>query len=1408
MRKSKKLNSLVKSVQFFVKKCREQNQKLLTMSSLDETNDAYASESFADAKIYFDKSCKAHSVANSSKGSSDSKYGMYRKCANTRSNKLRRAHTQGSFHNLCDYQDNEDGKKFTGVKKGGEEMGIKMGGEISQNIGNKMGDEIGDETEAIGITDQIAKMTGVEASKEDKSKDTKMDNIKTDDIKNEMIAYDLHLLNLYKKLESSSKNSKLIKKNKIKKTKTLRTCNSEVLRIKNELYLRRNNHNKEKTKISNNNKIKDKMKNKVKNKMKDKKKKKKMVNNNSEEKNELTQNISLDSQKLKSKSSFLTPSENFSKYHNIDYSKKKTLDGLYFFQEGLSNRLNKKSNTSSYDIGCMYMNNYASAKSSKELTKKKKSNDIILLKNSSTKSFRRFKFLNDNKKNIEYYKNMIENLEGAVGSTSSRYKKKNNTSSIDSIIKIINCLLHDYVPKLIDRYEYYMNTLDDRNKLLKQKMKESLDFGDIQYEEIRELKAQLIQKNNENKKLNETIDILKDKMLYINELELKNAEYLDEIMLMKSRVTYLEKILEENDQSKESQELRKMRRNLRKIYKNMKKEMKYITTLKSKYVNKYKKRKFYINKWIHLREKMEDREIPTYEDAEEDAELLIMDTLRSGSKCASREKVDDEGGENKGRLQVSTAEQEELADGVKTLEKCANECAEKYADKCVGTSEIYTVLEMDDQENSELLFLKEQKVSNYKRKKVTTKDKKINTILSNYTFVELMKKEERSNRKAYHNICTLIPKESYPYYHYFYSNVLLQHKSNRSNRRNRHFPIRCDEGCKYIAPEKAVIENETYLSLCRKLKECFYEQYFYKCDGETSGDGCCGRHCSYDNVVDDNGYFNHDGNTLSTYNKFFQSNKMCDILPDQARKTHYWKYMNKEDGSFCMVEHKNGDSKRDNEKYNNRYSNMYNNGDNNADTRKNKYRKLPFDCCYKVDRILSGKINCSLWGSETICGDGKDSTSCKKENGARKKSNISNNSSLINKKSRTSKRNNLFSNRDTPKCNCNRSCSRNCRCKYKYYYRVCPEAGAHEHNNNKIENDNSNSILAGILSGNRNKHTYHNSMTIGNKNDRECDGKNGTEVSTHKSYYCYYKKMDANCVNNRNDNNNRTTNVDTAARENKTSANIICDEHKSSVSKKNILMKEGGEKDIFLTSACNNERVNNFKKFLTLCSFHFVKNKSTKNLNNIFDHPEGERVQLNNVTYNKDAQTQLKNKHGEDHPNNNNIIRSNNTRNNYNVCQVNNYYNCYNVHPSYSVHNANDNYNVHNNLIIPDSYLGNRDNTGYEHFHNLNTSIADKAIKKKIKVNSELIIRGNYPNENIITDEWSKHISHMRAPYIQSKEPFYKGCNEYTTSDALCPYIKTLRYHNSFNQYLDIDTQKFDAINRYLRDHFLYTQDV
>ncbi|CRG98210.1 conserved Plasmodium protein, unknown function [Plasmodium gallinaceum] len=887
MDKASKLNSLVKNVQLFVKKCREKNKKLLTLSSLDDTDEMYIPGNIINGKTNVDRSFKESSTVNSSKCSGESKYNIYKNFDNVYSKELRRTNTEDDIHNISDYSDNTFKKKFIKLK---EKDSIS---ETFEGYKKLLDTDKNNTNNKLGVFKERIKSGNI------------------DDLKSKIMKYDLDLLKIYNKLETTTKNRSFRKK---KKKKTLRTYNSEILNVKNELFVK-NNSSVKKRNIYRRKKFED--------------------------KRELKINFSKETPKLSSKSSFLMFGNKISKFQCVG-SSKKTFDEFLFFQEGLSNRLNKKNNTSSYDIGCMYMNSDISINESKDLNQKK-SNDLL----NSSKSLRQFKFLNNSKRNIDYYKKMIENLEETIGKT----KKKNN-SYIDDVVKIINCLLHDYVPKLIDRYEYYMNTLDDKNKILKQKIRESLDYGDIQYEEIRELKAQLIQKNNKNKKLNDTIEMLKDKLSYINELELKNAEYLDEIVLLRNRIAFLERIIEENDQTKESQELRRMRHNLRTIYNKMKNEMRYISTLKLKYLKKYKRRKFSINKWNYLKGKIHEKEL-TIDDR---IEQFSVDVKRKQSENhINIEKDMNENIINENKKDTYKDKNEETLEYLKILKE--------YVDKSVGTDDKYIHEKFEKNDKAHMLNNVRDELK-FERK-IMTANKGINTVLSSNIFIGLLKKTKKGNNKM--DNCSSIPMESYPYYHYFYSNI----------NENNYFGYNNEEK-KKIHKEKLNKEN----NINEKYSFHFVNDKNSKAEKELFLLGNVSKNPLL-NYNEKYKKFNYNPMTLDEYSTPLYNNLKKYIY-------NYDKVKFNEDDML-----KNMNFLEKNKLLNLLYENTSKSNDWNSINKKDKNCIISSICCDKLRRLLMGKMNCYLCKTKNIH-DSSDNILYKKYK--LKKSSILNNSSSIGKK--------------------------------------------------------------------------------------------------------------------------------------------------------------------------------------------------------------------------------------------------------------------------------------------------------------------------------------------------------------------------------------------------------------------------
>ncbi|ANQ06113.1 Uncharacterized protein PCOAH_00004940 [Plasmodium coatneyi] len=1321
MGKSRKLKNLVKNVQFFVKKCKEKNKKLLSLSSLDEKDETLNSGTFTDEKTDGTKSFKENSAENISKMSSESKYDItHADFATAYSRQLRRSQTQGNLHTLSDYFDRRIGKKMVKfVKDGGKRQ--LVGGSMDEGV------SLNDEEE---FRTEKSYTSSVEIKKKKQSKDRRME-----EMRNEILECDLHLLSIYKKLEKGEKSGRPVRRSGTKKgggkssgtmnvkAQTMKTYNSEVMSIKKELSLRRGKtHGKGKTRKSGRGRG-DEGKDRggsAGGKIKGESPKEQasrgvrgVKKRAHEEHIQIKHSFSGgDAPRFDSKSSFLTRGETFSKYHQIS-SSKNTFDNLYFFQEGLANRLNKKQNTSSFDIGCMYMNPAISTRSSKDLGPKGSKEEGVTTTTamtatsvlaatanstflSSSKSFRRFKFLSENKKNIEYYKQMIEGLEGTVekskkrsnnnnksGNKSSGTATTNGVSSIDSIIKIINCLLHDYVPKLIDRYEYYMNTLDDRNKLLKQKIRESLDFGDLQYEEIRELKSQLIQKNQENKKLNDTIEMLKDKLSYVNEMELKNAEYLDEIMLMRNRVTYLERLIEENDQSKESHELRKMRHNLRRLYNKMRTEMRHMKTLKSRSFNRHKKGKFSIKRWIRLEEKINEHQ----------ARMLSLD-----------------------RQGVATLELNQLDDKQKKEPK-------QYADKGVDTSDMQGVEKAGDVVSSNTQCAQTGEGEQVKKSKVRTKNKKINTIVSNRTFLELLRREEsmaavgrngplgrgnitnrgdpinrlsRSSLRFGSEKCTRIPKESYPYYHYFYSNMLIPSEGRPVVRTGRILPPTQVEKEPNVAfPPRVTLSDENYLSLCSQLKECIYQNYFEECAAEPCDDS------------PDQGMQNGGNLTIQSGENGGTQNNQPLVIGHMVRtpqwKSPFWKETPRSDDAST----------------------------HSVIRGKNKcYKMLPFDCCSNLNRILTGEMNCSslLWGCNEAAHSQGSSITNRKRTGRRRSSTSSNSSWGRKDKlkmTRVVRKNHPFLRNDTIRS----------KCKHRYYY----------HRVGRAANGETNQMATCTRGNDHHKEEQQNEHTC-------------LEVTEGDGTYELQQPQKWN------------KGVDLGGK---------------------ILMDGEPGRSIY-----DKERVDNFKKFLTIYNSHFEGDKKGGFIGSFREEQSGPTFET--VMCDQAVQAQMggnEEEHayttGVDTCTVNGVSsrnRGGTNKGHSNAYQMNSHYNCCRVNPLYSSRHSNEVHNMSSN--------------------DLNTSWGALDVKMgnttPFAANSSnwpeaLTVSGRDTNGSAFP-HWLNPLLHRDVAHLTHIPPGHLPKNVVGSTGN-----ETVRYHNSLNQFFDINTKDFEAINRYLHGHVLYT---
>ncbi|CAA9986552.1 conserved Plasmodium protein, unknown function [Plasmodium knowlesi strain H] len=1337
MGKSRKLKNLVKNVQFFVKKCREKNKKLLSLSSLEEKDEMLNSGIFTDEKTDGSKSFKENSAENISKMSSESKYEItHEDFATAHGRHLRRSQTQGNLHTLSDYFDRRIGKKM--VKFGNDGSKRKLvGGSMDEGV------PLNDEEE---VRTEKSYTSSVGTKKKKQSKDRRME-----EMKNEILECDLHLLSIYKKLEKGSKSGRVVRRSGTKKgggkgsgtlnmkAQTIKTYNSEVMSIKKELSLRRSTtHGKRKTRKSGRGRGDEEKDRggsgggKIKGESSKEHTSRGVKKRAHEEHIQIKHSFSGgDAPRFDSKSSVLTREETFSKYHQIS-SSKNTFDNFYFFQEGLANRLNKKQNTSSFDIGCMYMNPAISTRSSKDLGPKGSKEEGVTTRTatsvlaatatstflSSSKSFRRFKFLSDNKKNIEYYKQMIDNLEGTVEKSKKRSNKSSETtttngiSSIDSIIKIINCLLHDYVPKLIDRYEYYMNTLDDRNKLLKKKIRESLDFGDLQYEEIRELKSQVMQKNQENKKLNDTIEMLKDKLSYVNEMELKNAEYLDEIMLMRNRVTYLERLIEENDQSKESHELRKMRHNLRRLYNKMKTEMRHMKTLKSRSFNRNKRGKFSIRRWIRLEEKMNEHE----------ASMFSLDQQR-----------------------VATSELNQSAEKKKEEPK-------QYADKSVDTSDMQSVVKPVDVVSGDAQCAQTEEGEKVKKSKVRTKNKKINTIVSNRTFLELLRREEsmatvgRNSKLGRGNImnqsdrnsrmsrsslclgsdrCTRIPMESYPYYHYFYSNMLATSDSRPVVSTSRIWPLtQVEKEPNGFFPPKMTLSDENYLSLCSQLKECIYQNYFEECaaepfDGEQPLEKIpqwCD--ASLDQAIQNgkNWTITKGGNRGTQNDQPLVSNQMV-RAPEW--KSPLWKDTPRSDDASTQ----------------------------SISRGKNKcYKMIPFDCCRNLNRILTGEMNCSslVWGCNGASYNQSSGALDRKRTG-RKRSTISSNSSWERKDklkmTRVVRKNHPFLRNDT------------------------------------------------VRSKNKHRYYYHR---IG----RAANGEDGSEGETNQM---------ANCTrgndHHKEEKQNEHTCFDVSEGGDTYELHIPQKWNKGIDLGRKILMDGDSYRSTY-----DKERMDNFKKFLAIYNSHFEGDQKGNFIGSFKKEQRGPTFEKG--MFDQAVQAQVGGKE-EDHTYTTGVqtikIKGVSTRNrggdtidcttggtnkeHSNTYQISSHYNRCRVHPLYISRHSNEVQNIRSKDC--DTRRGALDvKMGNATPFVANTSNWPGALT---------VVSGREENGGG-PSHWINPPLHRDMAYLTHIPPGHLPQNGIESKGN-----ETIRYHNSLNQFFDINTKDFEAINKYLHGHVLYT---
>ncbi|EUD65211.1 hypothetical protein C922_04340 [Plasmodium inui San Antonio 1] len=1404
MGKSRKLKNLVNNVKFFVKKCREKNNKLISLSSLDEKDETVNLGIFTDEKTSGSKSFKENSDENISKVSSESNCDItHADFATAYGSQLRRAQTQGNMHSLSDYFDRRIGKKIVKLGNDGGKRKV-IGGSMDRGV------SLNDEEE---VRTEKSDTRNVEIKKKKQCKDRRME-----EMRNEIMECDLHLLSIYKKLEKGLKSGRPVRRSGTKKgggkssgivngkAHTMKTYNSEGMSIKKELSLRRGTtHGKGKTRKGGRGKgdeAKDRGgsgggKRKGESPKEDPNIGVKMKAN--EERIKIRYSFSGDIPRFDSKSSFLTREETFSKYHQIS-SSKNTFENFHFFQEGLANRLNKKQNTSSFDIGCMYLNPAISTKSSRDLGPNRLKEEGVTTTTSTTamasmgptstgptttaaatflsssRSFRRFKFLSDNKKNIEYYKQMIERLEGTVEKSKKKSNKSSNKgsnkgsstrgsaattngiSSVDSIIKIINCLLHDYVPKLIDRYEYYLNTLDDRNKLLKQKIRESLDFGDLQYEEIRELKSEVMRKNQEKKKLNDTIEMLKDKLSYVNELELKNAEYLDEIMLMRNRVTYLERLIEENDQSKESHELRKMRHNLRRLYNRMKTEMRHMKKLKSRSFKRHQRGKFSIKRWIRLEEKMSELQARTFS-------------------------LDQQGA-------ASTSERNQSPESQKKEPK-------QYADKSVDTSDMQDVAKPVDVVSSGAECVQMEEAGKVKKRKVRTKDKKINTIVSNRTFLELLRREERmaaagrdgtvgrndtlgrgnimnrsgrSNRISWSSLpfgserCTPIPKESYPYYHYFYSNMLATSEGRPVVSRNPIWPpTQVEKEPNGIVPPRGIISDENYLSLCSQLKECIYKTYFEECGSDPwdGGGQSLERTPQRCDASPDRGKQNgenrgtqigQNGGTQIGQNRDTQNGQNRDTQNGQNRDTQ-------NEPPLCRSQM--GGSPE--------WKSPFWKGTPPSDDAstysisrgKKKCYNLPFDCCRNFNRMLTGEMNCSplLWGCNEAAYRQDSSVSSRKRT-PRKRSTASSDSSWERKDklkmTRVVRKNHPFLPKDTIRS----------KCKHRYYYHRV--GGGANGEGLEGETDQMLSCIRG------NDHHIEEQQ-----NEHTC-----LEVPEGDDTYEFHST------------DKRNKGVDFGGK---------------------ILMDGEPYGSIY-----DKERVDNFKKFLAIYNAHFEGDKKGSFIG--FSKKEESVPTYETTMWDEAVQVEVRGKEEEDiykaidtmavnrvsgrqrgGASIDCIIGGTNKRHSsayHRDYQINRQYNSCRVNPLYSSRHSNEVHNVSSNLAIGTG--SSRGGHGSNHCDTSWGALHVKTGNTPFAANSS-----NWPGALTVINRdtngsgpshWSNPLIHRGLAHLTPILP----PRHFPPNGVPSRANETIRYHNSLNQFLDINTKDFEAINRYLHGHVVY----
>lgn len=607
---------LIKNVKRFVKKCREKNQELLKFNHLHPIEDAEHSNINVWEHSVFERYLKQNSSFFSDKSIDDKKADGYIKFESTvvrdvedlnseekllhvaidessQELKIEDGNHEGNEETIQGNLDHEDNHvehsmfttnsltKKESLSTEGEEHALSKNGSIIMSHTTK------------NITEEM--VLGSKASSnesEDASVKTKMKALDT--LRSEMMEEDLELLRMYNKLERSSQTLMLAKGKKQGKKKVLHA--KPITKKTSEVQVIKKKKSKKLKKVPILNLKTNKSVNFSEQLQKRGSKNVKMIKRSSSNTAVSQASLRLSTGKKDTKPMMSKSNSSSKKLSSDSLSKtpsKKGSDRIISFHEGLKNRLQKNTETnSSYNIGCMYIKNemsesewntfrkYGKTKSSKHFKNQEHVNTLINKKNSSG-----------------LFNESGRSMEGTL-----RRPKLRKQKCESDVIAIINGLLKDYVPKLIARYDSCIQNMNKENVVLKKKIRESLDFGDLQYEEIRELKMQVVHLNNKNKKMNDIITTLREKISNVEELDAKNMEYLDEIMILKNKISFLERVIEENDHTKKGIELKQMRHSVRTMYNNLRNQMKYMQVLKKKYKRRNKKKKFCFKKYMELEE--------------------------------------------------------------------------------------------------------------------------------------------------------------------------------------------------------------------------------------------------------------------------------------------------------------------------------------------------------------------------------------------------------------------------------------------------------------------------------------------------------------------------------------------------------------------------------------------------------------------------------------------------------------------------------------------------------------------------------------------------------------------------------------------------------------------------------------